>query len=1070
MAKRVTTVGQVLINRALPKELRDYQRILDAKGIKQLLREVAERFPDRYREIAHDLMQVARRVAYETGGNSFGIRHLRRTPYSIALRRSLDRQVERILDDDSLTDEQREKKLLELAQKYQKEQQQKVYEEALAEQNPLAMQVFSGARGKPANLSSLLGSDLLYVDHRDRPIPLPVRKNYSEGLSPLEYWSGAYGARKGVIDVKLCIYAGEKVLMADWSVKEIRHIRPGDMVMGADFQGRLSPTRVVRVYDNGLRPCYRWKFRTGQSSAFVELTATEDHKVLAQIKAQKQARSRYGPQLIPLREAKERKNPAKQEYVAYGWRAAGPSDLSGDSANRECALTFQSEEFLGDLPTFDLEVECDSHMFCLASGLIVSNSTASAGFFGKQLAQLAHRLVVVGEDDEEVMPPTKGLPVDTDDEDNEGALLAAPVGGYPRNTILTPKILRDLSRRGYKRILVRSPVLGGPAEGGVLARDVGVRETGRLPSVGELTGMTAAQAISEPISQGSLCLVKGTKVRMADGSVKPIEEIRPGDYVLGADTSARAFPVRVLRAFDNGPKPCYRTWFRYCKGQDPKALHLDSTLDHKILAITMKWTCSGERWNSVPRILPVGTKCAEFSAVLPESVELTLRGRRDDARLLGCVPSKNVQYARCSRTGQEYLGELPTYDIEVDHPDHLFVLENGLIVSNSSKHSGGVAGEAKTVSGFQLLDALVQFPSSFQGAAVHAQKDGTVGGIQPAPAGGHYLYIDGEKHYVPESATLKVKPGDVVEAGDVLTSGVPHPAEIIRHKGIGEGRRYFVQAMVGAMRDAGITAHRRNVELVARGLIDHVKMTDEWEDYLPDDIVGYNALERRWKPREGSQKLSPRQAAGQYLERPYLHYTIGTKLRPSVIKTLEEFGINEVETHRDPPPFVPEPVRAMYSLQHDPDPLTRMYGSGLKKSLLDATHRGAVSDEEGTSFVPALARGVEFGHIGKLQHKQAGLLEDSEDSLVAPGLSPLQQLIRLKQLSDQGRYRDKSQIARALIASRPDEFFIDSDDHPYVYGLTHRPTGFRFHLPRHEVPKVLLSQPVQEEETTHGTS
>lgn len=390
--------------------------------------------------------------------------------------------------------------------------------------------------------------------------------------------------------------------------------------------------------------------------------------------------------------------------------------------------------------------------------------------------------------------------------------------------------------------------------------------------------------------------------------------------------------------------------------------------------------------------------------------------------------------------------------------------------SLSSKHSGGVAGEAKTVSGFQLLDALVQFPSSFQGAAVHAQKDGTVGGIQPAPAGGHYLYIDGEKHYVPESATLKVKPGDVVEAGDVLTSGVPHPAEIIRHKGIGEGRRYFVQAMVGAMRDAGITAHRRNVELVARGLIDHVKMTDEWEDYLPDDIVGYNALERRWKPREGSQKLRPRQAAGQYLERPYLHYTIGTKLRPSVIKTLEEFGINEVETHRDPPPFVPEPVRAMYSLQHDPDPLTRMYGSGLKKSLLDATHRGAVSDEEGTSFVPALARGVEFGHIGKLQHKQAGLLEDSEDSLVAPGLSPLQQLIRLKQLSDQGRYRDKSQIARALITSRPDEFFIDSDDHPYVYGLTHRPTGFRFHLPRHEVPKVLLSQPVQEEETTHGTS
>jgi hypothetical protein len=39
---------------------------------------------------------------------------------------------------------------------------------------------------------------------------------------------------------------------------------------------------------------------------------------------------------------------------------------------------------------------------------------------------------------------------------------------------------------------------------------------------------------------------------------------------------------------------------------------------------------------------------------------------------------------RSRRHSQTPVGDVNTYDIEVDHPDHLFVLANGLIVSNSS--------------------------------------------------------------------------------------------------------------------------------------------------------------------------------------------------------------------------------------------------------------------------------------------------------------------------------------------------------------------------------------------------
>ena len=82
-----------------------------------------------------------------------------------------------------------------------------------------------------------------------------------------------------------------------------------------------------------------------------------------------------------------------------------------------------------------------------------------------------------------------------------------------------------------------------------------------------------------------------------------------------------------------------------------------------------------------------------------------------------------------------------------------------------------------------------------------------------------------------------------------------------------------------------------------------------------------------------------------------------------MLADLKEFEIDNVDVHDEPPPFEPEMIRGMYSLQHDPDWMTRMYGSGLKKSLLEGARRGAVSEERGTSFVPSVSRSVDFGRI-----------------------------------------------------------------------------------------------------------
>lgn len=614
---RSATVGQILVNETLPSEMRDYDRVLDKKGLRSLMEEIAQKHPEKYREVSFALNQIGRRGAQESGSFSFGLQHLKSSMAALKTRAKIREKLKTILSNSKLSQEQISDAIVRAVGTEMQPQQKAIYEEALKGKNPLALQVASGTRGKVMNLASLLGSDLLYADHRDRPLPIPVLRSYSEGLSPAEYWAGTYGARKGIMATKF--------------------------------------------------------------------------------------------------------------------------------------------------------------------------ATQEAGFLSKQLNQVAHRLMVTADDyeDEGQRRILRGVPVKLEDSDNEGALLAVDTGPYKKNTVITPKIRKHLQRLGKKKILIRSPMVGGSAAGGVYAKDVGVREKGTLPGKGEQVGLQAAQALSEPLSQAQL----------------------------------------------------------------------------------------------------------------------------------------------------------------------------------SAKHSGGVAGEEQAVGGFKYINQLIQVPKRFRGGAAHSTQDGTVQRVEEAPAGGVYVTIDEKPHYVAEGYEVKVKKGDKVEAGDVISEGFPNPALITQYKGVGEGRRYFVETYRDAMKGAGISAHRRNIELLSRGLINHVRLTDEYGDNVPDDVIPYSTLEHKWKPREGAQVLKPKKAVGKYLEKPVLHYTIGTKIRPSMVKELEEFNVGDVNVHENPPPFQPEMIRGMYSMQHDPDWMTRMYGSGLKKSFLSGVHRGAVSEERGTSFVPSISRSVDFGRV-----------------------------------------------------------------------------------------------------------
>jgi hypothetical protein len=205
----------------------------------------------------------------------------------------------------------------------------------------------------------------------------------------------------------------------------------------------------------------------------------------------------------------------------------------------------------------------------------------------------------------------------------------------------------------------------------------------------------------------------------------------------------------------------------------------------------------------------------------------------------------------------------------------------------------------------------------------------------------------------------------MVEAGDVLSDGLPNPAAVIEHKGIGEGRRYFVRTLMDTLRESGVQANRRNIEFIGRGLVNFVTLENEMDTYSPGDTLPYNMLERFYQPREGAKEYCATNALGKYLERPILHYSIGTRIVPSVVRELEAFGLAEkVLAHDDPPPFRPVMVRGAAVAQNDPDWLTSMYGSGVKSRLLGAAHRGESANPLGSSYISGVIGNPNFASQG----------------------------------------------------------------------------------------------------------
>jgi len=289
----------------------------------------------------------------------------------------------------------------------------------------------------------------------------------------------------------------------------------------------------------------------------------------------------------------------------------------------------------------------------------------------------------------------------------------------------------------------------------------------------------------------------------------------------------------------------------------------------------------------------------------------------------------------------------------------------------STKHEAGAfKGDRRTFAGFNIINQIMQSPETFPHRAAVAEIDGKVDSITDAPQGGKFISVGGQNHYALPGYSMLVKPGDQVERGDQLSDGIVDVNDMVRLRGLGEGRRYYVERVKQALSDSGAgNASKRNLELVARGALDHIRVTSNEGvgNYLPDDVGSYNHLSYNYSPPADLKPTHVQKAVGQYLHAPALHYTIGTQLTHRMAKDLEDAGVDQVTAGPEAPPFVPEMVRLRGSQSSGTDWLAKFHTSNLGRNIgLDAERARDTNLKSNVHFVPRLAQGEGFGeNVGK---------------------------------------------------------------------------------------------------------
>nr|WP_268962982.1 DNA-directed RNA polymerase subunit beta' [Rhabdothermincola sediminis] len=202
-----TTAGRVFFNTALPDGFRFLNRPVDKKVMGQIVDELSKRYGKAAVGTALDrIKDLCFRYATRSG-LTISIEDVKTPVEKRAILDLHEKEAEKVeaqFRRGIITDGERRQKEVEIWTTATDEVRRQMEEALKAQQfNPIDMMVGSGARGNMMQVRQIAGMRGLVANPRGDMIPRPIKSNFREGLSMLEYFIATPGARKGLVDTAL---------------------------------------------------------------------------------------------------------------------------------------------------------------------------------------------------------------------------------------------------------------------------------------------------------------------------------------------------------------------------------------------------------------------------------------------------------------------------------------------------------------------------------------------------------------------------------------------------------------------------------------------------------------------------------------------------------------------------------------------------------------------------------------------------------------------------------------------------------------------------------------------------
>jgi DNA-directed RNA polymerase subunit beta' len=200
-----TTIGRALFNEALPADFPFVDHDVTKKALGVIVDRLAEFYP---KVTVAQTLDALKSLGFHwatRAGATIGIEDVVTPPNKAKILDGYEKDAEKTqsqYEKGLITDDERRQELIEIWTKATAEVG-KAMEDNFPRINPVWMMVFSGARGNMMQIRQIAGMRGLVANPKGEIIPRPIKSNFREGLSVLEYFISTHGARKGLADTAL---------------------------------------------------------------------------------------------------------------------------------------------------------------------------------------------------------------------------------------------------------------------------------------------------------------------------------------------------------------------------------------------------------------------------------------------------------------------------------------------------------------------------------------------------------------------------------------------------------------------------------------------------------------------------------------------------------------------------------------------------------------------------------------------------------------------------------------------------------------------------------------------------